>query len=244
MRAGVILFAALLATTRALTFTSPTVGQSLDPTQPITVQWTSDSSDPATLNLSIDKPGGLVNNRTIARGLSTSSGNYVVAANAAAMTYGDGFLLRALGATGNILAISPSFALSVGSATTIDGQISYTWTNMFTGMPPATKIDQSVLVATSIDDDSATSSEAAMPSNRTATYPAAIASTTSTAAGNTSSGFSTSTLSRTSASSTHSSSASSASATTSQNAQTRLGSSGQIALTGAGVLAGLVALLA
>ena len=37
---------------------------------------------------------------------------------------------------------------------------------------------------------------------------------------------------------------SSASATTSQNAQPRLGSSGQIALTGAGVLAGLAALLA
>lgn len=86
MRASIVYFATLLATTNALAFTSPTGSQTLDPTQPITVQWTSDSSDPTTFDLIIDKPGGVVYNKKITTGLSTSSGSYIVAANAAAMT--------------------------------------------------------------------------------------------------------------------------------------------------------------
>jgi len=243
MRAPIVYFATLLATADALTFTSPTESQSLDPTQPITVQWTADSSDPSTFDLIIDKPGGLVNNKKIAIGLLTSSGNYIVAANAAAMTYGDGFVLKARSAVGDILATSPSFALSVGSATTIDGRVSYTWTNTFTGTTEPTGTAQGVFMAWIVADSLATSSDVIASSSGTETHSAAPASKIGTVT-QSSSGFSTSTLSRSSESSTQSLSTSPASATTSQNAQPKLGSSGQIALTGAGVLAGLAALLA
>ncbi|KAK5100068.1 hypothetical protein LTR70_003258 [Exophiala xenobiotica] len=243
MRAPIVYFATLLAIADALTFTSPTGSQSLDPTQPITVQWTADSSDPSTFDLIIDKPGGLVNNKKIATGLLTSSGNYIVAANAAAMTYGNGFVLKARSAVGDILATSPSFALSVGSPTTVDGRVSYTWTNTFTGTTKPTGTAQGVFMASIVADSLATSSDVVASSGGTETHSVATASKIGTVT-QSSSGFSTSTLSRSSESSTQSLSTSSASATTSQNAQPKLGSSGQIALTCAGVLAGLAALLA
>ena len=244
MHISALCFVTLVATINAFAFTSPTSGQSLDPTQPITVQWTATSDDPATFDLVIDKPGGLVNNQKIATSISTSSGLYIVAANAAAMTYGDGFVLKAQSATGDILATSPSFALSVGSATTIDGQISYISTHTFTGTPEPTATAQNPLGITTTTDASTASSDGMPSSSSAGSDLTSSASETATATGTMTSGFSTSTFSRTSGSSIQASSTSSASAATSQNAQPRLGSSSQIAFSAAGILAGLAALLA
>jgi len=180
MRVSIISFGAVAATSRALTFTSPAEGEALDPTQPITVRWTPDPADPSIFDLLIDKPGGLVSNQKIATKVSSSDGTYIVAANAAAMTYGDGFVLKAQSRDGATLATSPPFALSVGSATTINGQISYISTNTFTGATEATGTGtaQSILVATDPANTVITSSDVLGSSTETGSSSAPNASKT------------------------------------------------------------------
>lgn len=238
MHVSTIVFSTLFTLIQALTITSPS--GSIDPTQPITVVWTSSPSDPSTFDLVLDQPdGGLTSNKVIATGVSTSAGSYIVSANAV-MSYGSSFVIKARSPSGDTLATSPSFDLSIGSATTVDGQLSAVSTYTFTG--PTNTNDagtaQNTLTASSAQGPAASSTGAAQSQNSTGD------SSSTTDATNTSTGFSTSTTSRANSSSTRSSSSTSASATTSQNAQPRLGSSSQIAFSAAGILAGLAALLA
>lgn len=242
MRISVFYLASLLATIDALTITSPSDGQTLDPTEPITFSWTSDSSDPDTFDILLDDSavGGLVSNLKVASGVSTSAGSYILPTGAT-KTYGDGFVLKAQSSSGDILATSPQFTLSMGdgSSPTYTGTVSE---------GPASTTDAAAASSTATGDDAATSDNG---STTTGTSDAQAtlggnsnsAAASGTAASTGSNSFTTSTVSR-SGSSTGTSSSSSPSATISQNAQPKLGSSSQIAFTAAGLIAGLAALLA
>lgn len=220
MRISFFYAASLLVAVEAFTITSPTDGEVLDPTQPITFSWTSDSSDPTTFNIVLDNSasGGLTNNVVVATDVSTSAGSYTISTNAA-RTYGEGFTLMAESAAGNILATSPSFSLAMeaGSSSTYTGSIATT-----NGVAPAAS---------------------------TGAQPTVVGASGSSTAGSTSSmtgsnSFTTSTVSRSGSGTVTSSSSSSPTATTSQNAQPKLGSRTQYAFTAAGLIAGFAALLA
>lgn len=211
--------------------------------QPITVSWTSTSSDPKTFDLILDnsESGGLTTNVKVAVDIPTSNETYILSASSA-MAYGEGFVLKAESSSGDILATSPVFTLSMKSATTTDGHISYVLTTSLT----ATVTEGSASATDAASTLAATGGGVGADTNivqATLGQPpgSSIASSVTSATG--SNGFTTSTVSR-SGSSTGTSSSSSTSATTSQNAQPKLVSSSQIAFTAAGVIAGLAALLA
>ncbi|KAJ9660101.1 hypothetical protein H2198_002798 [Neophaeococcomyces mojaviensis] len=255
-----ITFGVLLATADALTFTSPAAGDSLDPTQPITVEWTSDSSDPSTFDLILDNSNknSLVKNKKIATSISTSSGSYILS-TAAIMTYGDGFIFKAQSASGNTLSTSGAFTLAVDTSAVVtsNGRVSYQSTYTAT-VPPSSTAQGALAVSSSAQTTSnsaITTDSLVAQTTATATTTEATESATSTPEATTTSessrsSFMTSTTARSSSSSgsssssTRSASSSAASATTSVNAQPRVGSSGRIVFSAAGVIAGIVALLA
>ena len=236
MSAYVLLIVVFTTAVSALTITSPSAGQTLDPTQPITVSWTSEASDPSDFDLVVDGNGGLFSNTKVATGITTSSGTYYLPANAI-ITYGSGFVLKAQTPDGDDLAFSGSFDLSLGSATTTNGQVSFISTNTFTGTITSgiASAAQTAMVASTTSSDTVSSISSDSSASSANTGPGTTSSDTR-------SGFSTSTISR--SSTTSASATSSASVTTSANAQPRLVSNSQIVLSAAGVLAGLAALLA
>lgn len=243
MRTSVFYIANFLSAINALTITSPTAGQNLNLLEPITVSWTSTSSDPATFDLVLDNSasGGVVSDFVVATGISTSSGTYILPAGAS-FTYGDGFVLKAESSDGDVLATSGSFFLGTGSATTVDGQPTFVPT--FTGsvsVGPASATETGPVAATTTDGKTATETDSAQATLGDSTSHASTIGTTSSTTGT--SKFTTSTVSR-SGSITSTTSSSSPSATSSQNAQPRLNSNSQIAFTAAGLIAGLAALLA
>ena len=229
MRVSFVAIATLIASINALTITSPSQNQVVDPTSDITVTWSSDSSDPATINLLAS--GSLLANKQVGSDVSTASGSFVIPGNTL-QSYGIGFVIKAESSDGSVLATSSSFTLSVSAPSSIGAQ---------SGVVQAS----TVTTGAANTDSSATADSASQTISTAATSSTGMSSEETMVSG-TRTGFSTSTMSGTSRSTTRSASSTSASsaATTSANAQPRLASGSQIVLSGAGLLAGLAALLA
>jgi len=246
----IVAIGVLLATVNALTITSPASGDSLDPTQPITIRWTSNSSDPSSFDLILDNSNqnSLVKNKKIATSISTSSGSYILS-TATITTYGSGFMFKAQTTSGNTLSTSGSFTLAVDTSAVVTSNGAVSFQSTYTATVLASSSFSSALAAetsTQTTSNSATKAESlvAQTTGTERTNSASFTSNTTPSSGSLNTGFMTSTVSRSSSGSTRSVSSSAASATTSANAQPRVGSGGQIAFTAAGLIAGLVALLA
>ena len=214
----------------ALTITSPAAGAAIDPTQPIEIQWTSDSSDPSTIDLSIGQEGstGGRGKQTLASGVDTSTGSFTIPANTI-QSYGTGYQIQALSAgETDALAAATGLTLSPfqGSVSTgSDGQLTLT-------SQPTTQ--SAITAPTSLQ-----SATGVTILSGTAT-PDPTGTTAATSARST--GFITSSVSR---SSSEEASAAATSADTSNTANGQLHIRGsEVVLGAAGVLAGLVALVA
>lgn len=229
MRISFIAVATLIASIKALTITSPSQDQILDPTSDITVTWSSDSSDPTAINLLAS--GSLLTNKQVGSGVSTASGSFIIPANSI-QSYGIGFVIKVESTDGSVLATSSTFTLSLSAPSSVGAQ---------SGIVQASTATTGAVNT----DSSATADSVSQTISAAATSSTATSSEETTLSG-TRTGFSTSTMSGTSRSTTRSASSTSASsaATTSANAQPRLASGSQIVLSGAGLLAGLAALLA
>ena len=237
-----ISIAALITSIQALTITSPSQGQILDPTQPITVTWTTSSGDPSTFDL-LTSDGSFISDTRVARSVSASAGSYIIPANSV-QSYGTQFSVRADGPDGNHLATSGTFTLSVGSGYVVNGQTTLVTAQTFTGTPAPSQAASASQTGNASGTDSNNASATATGSPDTATASGS-ATESSTVLSGSRTGFSTSTTSGVSrTSSAGASSTSASSATTSANAQPRLASGSQIVLSGAGLIAGLAALLA
>ena len=239
----------LLSGTSALTFTSPTPGTALDPTQPITISWTSDASDPSTVNFIVSdaNDSSLFPAQTVVQDVPSSSGSYTVPANTI-KAYGTGFQIAASG-DGKTVGTLNGITLGAGSnqvSTASNGQVSFV--SMATAGSAA---------ASSAGTTEAATTEAATTAVPSSNAPAAASSVTvltgtvTSSQSTTSASISQSTSKTTgfvTSSTSRSSSGASAAATTSAadsntaNAQLRVGS--ELVLGAAGVLAGFVALLA
>lgn len=242
-------FAALLAlsaSVQGLTITSPSSGAALDPSQPITVTWTSTSSDPPVFNLVLDNTnsGSLTpHNTVLSSGISTSTGTYTIPAYAL-LTYGSDFVFKATDSSGSNLATSPSFTLALGSnqVSTLSGG-GQVLISTSTGAPAGTGLSSGTgaITATVTSATGATASGTASAS----TVGNGNSTISTTSHSSSSSSFRTSTTSSTSSrSGSASSTSSSATASSSANAQPRLSGNTEIVLSAAGVMAGIVALLA
>jgi Ser-Thr-rich glycosyl-phosphatidyl-inositol-anchored membrane family len=212
----------------ALEITSPAAGAAIDPTQSVVVEWTFDSSDPGVIDLWIDHqdPTGLTYTSTFASGLSTSSGTYTIPPNTI-QDFGSGYQIQAreenAGPDGEVVAevqvtLSP-FQNAV--STNSDGRV--TVVSQTTAQGPITA-PTSLQSATGVTILSGT----------------ATPETTATGATR-SSGFITSSTSR--ASGEESAAATSADVANTAAAKIQMRGS-EVVLGAAGVLAGIVALLA
>ena len=227
--------ATLLLPTSALDIISPTPGSGVDPKKPFSILWAVDYSDPALIDIKFSGSDGDV---TLATGVASYTGSYTVPEDT----------IKDIGTDYQVLIISDgktiasSTGLTLGQSSnevTTDANGQATMASTAAGSGAATSTDASSNSATITNSVLTASVESVgiTTMSGTATEDGATASSTNSR----SSGFVTSTLS----SSSDSSGQSSASATSAQSTNTagnRL--VGELALGAAGVLAGLVALLA
>jgi hypothetical protein len=121
----------------ALTITSPQPNTNIDPTLPLTITWTSLSTDPSTISLKIDNadPNALSTSQILASGISTSLGKWVVEGNTV-QNWGTGYQILALsgnGGDGDQGALGKVEGLTLGQGggsggsvvTAGNGQVSY-----------------------------------------------------------------------------------------------------------------------
>lgn len=116
MRSATLL--SLLPTALALTITSPAGSQQINPGLPLTITWTSTSSDPNTISLILAHSSD--NNDVLATNIPTSAGSYTVPAWWV-QDYGIGYTLQAQqGSGGNVVAEVGGLSLGggVGEITT------------------------------------------------------------------------------------------------------------------------------
>jgi hypothetical protein len=204
---------AVLSLTRALTFTSPSAGSTIDTSQSLTISWSVSFSDPGTIDLHIAKGSG--SGTTLGTGLSSYAGTWTIPANTISGS-GSGYTLFA-SANGNKLG---SVSVSLGdksatSASSVSASVTMFMTQTVVPMPasgssiPTASVD-SVGITTGISSNTGTGGF--------------VTSTTTKQTGDTSTSTPT------------------AGTTNTASGQRRLGS--ELVLGAAGVLAGLVALLA
>lgn len=230
---------ALLATASALEILSPTPGSGIDPTKPLSILWSVDYNDPALVDIKFTNanPNDVTTDLTLATGVASYTGAYTVPENMI-QNFGTGYQILII-SDGKTIASSTGLVLGQSSnevSTDANGQA----TLISTAAPTASG---SALLTSSVPTASIESVGVTTLSG-TATGTAGDATTSATTSRVSS--FVTSTSSRSSSSSS-SNSQSSASATNTQSTNTanglrRLG--GEYVLGAAGVLAGLVALLA
>ncbi|KAL9624718.1 MAG: hypothetical protein Q9160_001072 [Pyrenula sp. 1 TL-2023] len=121
----------LLTTALAITITSPPASFTQDTTQPQRITWTSVSTDPSTLTIQLVNLSKFPNyNKTLATGISTSTGFFINPANNDDSQTGTGFQINLLGAQGpspaGILAQSQQFTLVNGAGSSSSSSSSRT----------------------------------------------------------------------------------------------------------------------
>ena len=245
IRFAVLGLAILLSGASALTFTSPTPGQPLDPTQSIVIKWTSDGSDPSNIDLIVSSAnsGSVFPEQTLATGVSTASGQYVVPANTI-QSYGTGFQIDASGA-GTTVGQVTGLTLGAGSnqvSTASNGQVSFVGEST-ANVPAATGTATLTGIITSAPGSGA-SSAAGSVTILTGTVTGSAAVSSSTGSSDSTSRSSSFITSSTSRSSSEASAAATTSAANSNTANSQGRVASEVVLCGAGVLAGIVALLA
>ena len=241
--------AAFLSTGSALEITHPTSGSGIDPTRDLVITWSANVTDPSIIDLKITNsdPNALTTDMTLATGAVTYAGSYTVPANTI-QNFGTGYQILAI-VDGKTLAQVTGLVLGASSdqvSTETNGQLTFITTATNTAAPSA---------AVTTTSDGQEGSDGVSTSVHTATIESvgittltgtgtgseATGSTMGTTTSRTTSNFVTSTASRSSSKSS-AAAATSAQSTNTANGQKRLG--GELVLSAAGVLAGVVALLA
>ncbi|KIV98233.1 hypothetical protein PV10_01901 [Exophiala mesophila] len=235
--ASVVLLLFSATTVSALKIISPTSGSSIDPTQPLNIVWSAENFDPALVEIRFSnaEPNAVTSNLTLATGVSTFSGSYTVPENTI-QNFGTGYQLLFIG---NGVTIASSTDLTLGASsnqvsTDANGQLTLL-TSTSTDNVPATTAGSTVSegISSEVIDTVTT---------LTGTITASQSSTTLVVSGTPQSGSSTGSVH-----SATNSGSSSASATSAQSTNVATRSSlfgGEAFLTAAGVLTGLIALLA
>jgi hypothetical protein len=217
---------AFLAASSALKFSSPSSGSVVDPTQPITISWSVSYTDPSLLDLKLSNSDSKVD-LTIATGVVTYGGSYTVPAGTL-QSAGSGFTLVAVG---NGITLGQVTGLSLGAV----AEVTLVSTQTVIPTPAAsTNLEETsaagtVIPTASIDSVGITTLSGTIGGSQV------LASVTHTG-----SSFLTSTTSGTITSS--SAASASAGSTNTASGQKKLG--GELVLGAAGILAGVVALLA
>jgi len=213
--------AALLSYASALKFTSPTPGSKIDPTRALVISWSLDFTDPSLIDLKITNSdtNAVSIDRTLATDVAAYAGSYTVPANTLPNS-GSGY---------DILAISDGNTIAQVTGLILDGSTDGNGQSD-TVAASTTSVGQAPtnVQTASIDSVGLTTLSGIFTGTATTSSP------TSTRTG---SSFVTSTTS-----SESSAAVTSAGNTNFANGQTLLG--GELVLGAAGVLAGIVALLA
>jgi len=228
---------ALLSTVSSLEILSPTPGSGIDPTKPLSILWTVDYNDPALIDIKFTNanPNGVTTDLTLATGVASYTGGYTVPENTI-QNFGTGYQILIISG-GNTIASSTGLVLGQSSnEVTTDANGQATLVSTASGVRQDSATLTSSVPTASVDSVGVTT----ISGTATATDEEAASSTATSRV----SSFVTSTSSRSGSGSGASSSASATSAqsTNTANGQRRLG--GELVLGAAGVLAGLVALLA
>ena len=216
---------ALFALSSALDFTSPTPSTSIDPSKPLVISWSIGYTDPSVIDfkLSNSKSNSDV---VLATGVTTYTGTYTVPPGTFDGS-GSGFTLVAVG---NGAVLDQVTGLSLGGAS---GQTST--------VTEATVVSTQTVVPVPSGNSGSTVPTAFIDSVGVTTLPGTVSgSQTPASIAHTGSSFVTSTTSRGSISS--SAATATAGSTSTASGQRRL--AGELVLGAAGVLAGIVALLA
>jgi len=222
---------AFLAVTSALKFSSPASGSAIDPTQPIIISWSVSYTDPSVFDLKLSKSGTDI---TLGTGIVTYSGTYTVPAGTIQKS-DSGYTLAAFGngiTLGQVTGLSlggESGQTSTGAEETLISTQTVVPTPAASGTSGATDTTDSGVLTASIDSVGATTLTG------TATGSQVLASIAQTGTS-----FVTSTTSR--AGSSSSAASPTAGSTNTASGQRRL--AGELVLGAAGVLAGVVAILA
>jgi len=223
---------AFFAAASAFTFSSPTSGSSIDPTKPLGISWSVSYTDPSTIDLKLtnsDSGAEIV----LASGVVSYTGQYTVSAGTIKGS-GSGYTLVAIG-NGNTLAQLTGLSLGTGDQTSTGAEATQVSTQTVVPMPAASTGTE-VVGATS-----GTIPTASIDSVGATTLPGTVSGSQVLASiAQTGSSFVTSTTSRGSTSS--SAATPTAGSTNTASGQKRL--AGELVLGAAGVLAGVVALLA
>jgi hypothetical protein len=215
-------FVATFTTTSALDFTSPSEGSDIDPTRDITITWTSSSSDPSTIDLTIGnaQPNQATTELTLGSDIDTSSNTFTIPANTI-QNWGTGYQIQALDGTA-VLAEITDLVLSPFS-----GQVSTNTAGQLTIISQQSTAQGPITAPTSLQSATGVT----LLSGTVTPEPTESSRRT---------GFITSSTSR---STEASAAASSAANTNTANGQVQMRGS-EVVLGAAGVLAGIVALLA
>ncbi|KIW73768.1 hypothetical protein PV04_01861 [Phialophora macrospora] len=217
---------AILAASFALKFSSPSSGSVIDPTQPISISWSVSYTDPSVFDLQLSNSDSNVD-LTIATGVVTYGGTYTVPAGTL-QSAGPGYTLVAVG---NGITLGQVTGLSLGAV----AEVTLVSTQTVIPTPAA---------STNMDETSATGTVVPTVSidsvGFTTLSGTIIGSQVPISVTHTGSSFVTSTTSGTITSS--SAATASAESTNTASGQKRLGS--ELVLGAAGILAGVVALLA
>jgi len=233
----VVVLTACCASSVALQITSPTSGSTIDPTQSLTISWSISYTDPSTIDLKLSQSGSS-DEITLATGAVTYAGSYTVPAGTLKGS-GSGYTIVAIG-NGNTLNQISGLSLGAGGSNSGNQQTStvaqVTMTSTQTVIPTPAAVTSVGTEATSGTIPTA-SSESVGFTTMSGTVSGSEVSSSISHSG---SSFVTSKASRTSSSS--STAKATAGSTNTANGQRRPGS--ELVLGAAGVLAGIVALLA
>lgn len=228
----------------ALKILSPTPGSSIDPTQPLSIVWSVDIYDPALVEIRFTnaEPNAVTSDLTLATGVASYTGSYTVPENTI-QNFGTGYQLLFIGNGGATIASSTDLTLGASSnqvSTDANGQLTLI-TSAATDNVPAVTAGSTAAASVSSGNLDTASDHRVTVTTLTGTATPSQASTTLSVSGTSQSGPSTASVHDSSSSS------SSASATPAESTNIATRSSlfgGEAFLTAAGVLTGLIALLA
>jgi len=237
LRIGAIC-AALFTSSLALEITSPSSGSAIDPTKPLTISWSISYTDPSVIDLKISSGS---NHVTLATGAVTYAGSYTVPAGTL-QGLGSGY---AIVAVGNANTLAQVTGLSLGGSGSGEGSSSSGGNGQTSTVAQVTMTSTQTVIPTPAAATGSGGSDASSGSVPTTSVDSAGVTTmsgTRSLASTTHTGSSFVTSKTSKASSGSSTATATAGTTNTASGQRRLG--GELVLGAAGVLAGIVALLA
>ncbi len=217
---GLAALTTFLAVASALKFNSPSSGSAIDPNKPFVVSWSVSYTDPSAFDLKLSKSGSDI---TLATGIVTYAGTYTV----------PGGTLQSSDSGYTLVASANGVTLGQVTGVSLGGKSGQTST-----VAEVTLVSTQTVVPTPAA--SATSGETDATGSVVSTASIDLVGVTTITGTSTGSSFVTSTTSR--ASSSSSAATATAGNTNTASGQRRL--AGELVLGAAGVLAGVVALLA